>query len=623
MKTLTGPRLLLLAFVILPVLTLIDAHTVCALGHFGIPGTTDGCAVCHDFISGSYDNPALDNLRWVRSTIEWPPGTLLAPVKFTQWSSALPADGTLADGDDSELDGPCEVCHPATVTYHNTIGDGTSHFDGQNCTACHPHFADDIINYFEPRFVGSQSHITHWTDPRGPQLGEDNCTACHLSTDFSLFADGYPLAETEVCNPCHSPDGQYEGIDDPAVGSKQNWEKGVYNYKNGGNKLRKRKKDWCATCHDDGTCAVNGVSAPNVMGDNTTYGYSTSGHGQYAVLCEDCHDLTVLHTDGRPRTYKATSSKPDRSYRNGYRLNKNMSIPRNGESHPEAFRLCTSCHIYTDITGPESNFRDEQKGFQFHRTHLEWWPYFLNTDSDFDGVGCSSGNCIDSAMTCVNCHQVHGSPTGPMIRHGELMSTSGTSDKVPALDFQWYMADGSTPTTMREQSRYGSMVCGVFTEAFADVSVNHVCAGCHETGELRWYRTPTDAAKVKVSDVWTSDLNDTPKSVFSVDEDIRYHVSFSTTGKYSYLIKSPKSKSRATNTTGADWKTILPKTDTLSAGTHEWTWDESIPSAAIPFSEAEVTILVRMLDGAGGALLDKGKKTATFRVFPQEEPGTQ
>ncbi|MDY6836854.1 MAG: hypothetical protein SWH78_02670 [Thermodesulfobacteriota bacterium] len=595
---------LFLTLLALPILILVGAPHVYALGHYGIPGTLDGCDVCHDFAGGYYDSPTLGNLRWVNSSIEWPLGTVHSPVKFTIFSSTLPADGTMGDGDDLTLDGPCEVCH-TTADYHTNTGDGTNHFDGQNCTACHPHFANDIINYFEPRFIGTQSHITHWTDPKGPQLGEDTCTVCHYASDFSRFADGELLADTAICDGCHSRYGAYNGVDDTTVGAKANWEEGIYEAN--GSDLKPGKDDWCATCHDNGTSTVNGVDAPNVMGDNTTYGYNLSGHGEYALLCKDCHSYTVLHTDGDARTYAAASN----NYRDGYRLNEDMAVPRNGEIHPQAFRLCTNCHTYTDITGPTSNFRDDGKGLQFHEMHLNWWPAFICADSDFDGVGCSSGICKDSAMTCINCHNVHGSPTAPMIRHGELMSTPGTSDKVPALDFRWYKADGTTQTTVLEESLYGGLICGLMP----DVSVNHVCSGCHTTAQLKWYRTPGGPLGVTVEAVWTSTLADVTKTVFAPNEDIRYHARFKIVGSGSYFVKAADSKAKSTS--GIFWKTELdPKKLTLSEGTYEWTWDEAIPGTATPGSGAKLVVLMKMFDAPGGTLLSKEKKTATFSIAP-------
>ena len=67
---------LFVPFLALSVLILVGAPQVYGLGHYGIPGTLDGCDVCHDFAGGYYDSPTLGNLRWVNPSIEWPLGTV-------------------------------------------------------------------------------------------------------------------------------------------------------------------------------------------------------------------------------------------------------------------------------------------------------------------------------------------------------------------------------------------------------------------------------------------------------------------------------------------------------------------------------------------------------------------
>jgi cytochrome c553 len=333
---------------------------------------------------------------------------------------------------------------------------------------------------------GEQSHQTHLNAPKGPQISD--CTDCHLLEDPSLFADGNPLTTTTVCDSCHSPGGAFDGVNDPDVGAKLNWESGIYEPavppEEWPSRLKAGKENWCAGCHDNGTSVVNSVSAPNLMGDNATYGYSVSGHGAYAVRCDDCHDLIMLHTDGQARTYSASSN----NYREGYRLNEDMVIPRYGQYGPNAFRLCFKCHVYSDVLGAVSNFRDDNKGIYLHEQHLNTqFSGILCWDSDWneDFNNCTQGECADSAISCTACHNVHGSPTPAMIRHGELISTPGTTDKVPALDFRWYKADGFTQTMILGESRYGGLLCG---QPPYNVSFNHVCWGCHPTAEIKYYR---------------------------------------------------------------------------------------------------------------------------------------
>jgi hypothetical protein len=533
-------------------------------------------------------------------------------VYFVSFSG--PANsGILADAT-APINGPCEVCHTATSHYNNT-GTGSSHYPGTNCIACHPHFLSDIENYFEPRFVGNQSHYTHLTDPKGPMFGTSSCTynlgGCHHPDDFSKFGpEKASLSATTICDSCHSPTGVFpgaSGLDDPVVGAKANWVDGIYKPVTLGfpNELKDGKENWCATCHDNvraySHADETGVRAPNVMGNSSqTYGYNVNGHGNEGVLCKDCHDFAVTHLDGNARTFSASASP--NNYRAGYRLNENMSVPRNGQIHPAAFRLCTNCHVYTEITGGTSNFRDDSKIRQYHEMHLNWWPALLYCDSDFDG-----GATADSAITCIVCHNVHGANgNSVMIRHGELING------VPALDFHWYEADNITPTTVYEDSLYGGLKCGLIP----DISYNKVCAGCHATGELKWYRTPGGPLGVTVDAVWTTDYSDVSKVIFAVGEQIRYHVRFTTIGAGSYFMKSPTGTSKAMQTSGAAWSTPLGKTGTLAPGTHEWSWDKTIPLAATPGSGAKVTVRINMLTAAGGTLLDFDKKTYNFSIAP-------
>jgi hypothetical protein len=548
------------------------------------------------------------------------PSVISSDALFIRFSG--PANsGILADGI-APFNGPCEVCHTLTKYYKNT-GPGLSHYTG-NCMPCHPHFRSDISDYFEPSFKGNQSHYTHFTDPKGPMLGTSNCTynlgGCHNPGDYSKFGPdpGQTLTNTTVCDNCHSPSGVFPGIgglNDPVVGAKANWTDGIYKSVTSGfpYELQDGKEGWCATCHDNVPASSNadgtGVKAPNVMGNSSqTYGYNVNGHGSIGYVCADCHDLAVTHIDGNARTYSASASP--NNYRSGYRLNANMSVPRSGQVYPAAFKLCTNCHDYSEIIGGTSNFRDDNKGLQFHEVHLNWFPAFNAADTDFNGS-------VDSAMTCISCHNVHGANGNDvMIRHGELISTPGTTNKVPALDFHWYKGDGVTQTTVLEESYYGGLLCGLQP----DVSYNHVCFGCHGTGQLKWYRTPGGPLGVTIEAVWTEGFDGNnwfSKNNFAVGEQIRYAVRFTIVGAApSYFIKSPPAASKAFNTSGAAWTTKLSKSDTLPAGTYNWYWPTSIPAGATPGSGAKVTVKIVMRDAPGGTLLSSNKQSFTFNILP-------
>jgi hypothetical protein len=191
-----------------------------------------------------------------------------------------------------------------------------------------------------------------------------------------------------------------------------------------------------------------GVNAPKVIGDNTTYGYYATGHGAHGLVqCLDCHDASKTHIDHDARTYDAGVTP----YSDSYRLKEvgglpAMTIPRSmggGLANWQDFALCFSCHDRYAVIGAtafdvsHTNFYDEGD-LNSHWRHLEMDDIF---DSDFDGT-------IDSAPSCVTCHNVHGSPTGPMIRHGELISPPGTTSYVPSLNFSYLLpGDGSATAT--------------------------------------------------------------------------------------------------------------------------------------------------------------------------------
>ena len=193
-----------------------------------------------------------------------------------------------------------------------------------------------------------------------------------------------------------------------------------------------------------------GIYAPTVLGDNSTYGYYATGHGANdLVQCLDCHDASVTHIDHDARTYDAGVS----DYCDSYRINEingqpGMDIPRSaggGLANWQDFALCFECHDRYQVIGADAfdvsqtNFWDaDATPNNSHWYHLQMTGV---SDSDYD-------NSPDSAPTCPTCHNVHGSPTGPMIRHGELISPYGTTSYVPSFNFYYYIGgDGSATAT--------------------------------------------------------------------------------------------------------------------------------------------------------------------------------
>ena len=124
-------------------------------------------------------------------------------------------------------------------------------------------------------------HQVHLEFLRGPGMGGDAspCLNCH-----SEGTPGTGDVNFETCNGCHSPEGAYDGVNDTNLGALHNWENlgsgaeasytvsMVYD----GDVLKLGKEKWCAACHDANSGTL--VPAPNVVGDNQTWGYYVSGH---------------------------------------------------------------------------------------------------------------------------------------------------------------------------------------------------------------------------------------------------------------------------------------------------------------------------------------------------------
>lgn len=283
---------------------------------YPIPTTKDGCVICHDFVNGSFNGGDGKNLKWIRNEIEY--AGIKHTVVYTQCSSES-GDGTLADGDDGKLDGPCEVCHTQTK-YHTNTGDKREHNDGARCTNCHPHFSPSPVQdmYFKPfPMIGPETHNTHLLASKGPQIASNkpSCAYCHEAATGCdqptngkpHFNDGKDKDGTAICDDCHSKGGKYDGVNDPVIGAKTNWESGVYTPDS--DALKSGLEKWCYGCHDDAPSEVNingtTYTAPNIIGDGVTYGFETSAHKIGNILypaglqCTNCHNPVTQHIPGK------------------------------------------------------------------------------------------------------------------------------------------------------------------------------------------------------------------------------------------------------------------------------------------------------------------------------------
>ncbi|MCK4509493.1 MAG: hypothetical protein KAU27_13165, partial [Desulfuromonadales bacterium] len=215
------------------------------------------------------------------------------------------------------------------------------------------------------------------------------------------------------------------------------------------------------------------VNAPNVIGDEdgsytygTGWGYYKTGHGLTAgenypskggietlsgrpVECDSCHDYATAHIDGEARTYDDGDAlvQDPAIYRQGYRLKMIggqepmlIPLPDNAGHSVDNFRVCfqIGCHdsgpfmdpantdtnLFTTGGAPVSAYLNR------HVSHLADTAHDTMFSSDWSGAG-------NSRMTCVNCHNVHGSTRLAMVRDGKLVG------REPGLEI-WYKNDAVT-----------------------------------------------------------------------------------------------------------------------------------------------------------------------------------
>lgn len=525
-------------------------------GGWGVPGGKYGeflCTTCHT----AHDT---GNIYLLRETILTPNGSnwgssgspSVNPQFRKKKKSRNPdpgsSGGAMGDDSDSHTSSSriCEVCHSITSHHrYNTSGqaDGRSHFNDWDCTACHSH---------KRGFKGGGSgkaHTTHLTEGYGPKMTCDSGgLGCHGDQAPPVFGDGQDLANTTVCDPCHSKNGYYNGLNsvNGSVGAKDNWPDGVYN----AGALKPGKEKWCAGCHDDVPSVISGISAPNVIGNETgayTYGtgwgFYKTGHGlpssqTYPASggvsagagkgCLDCHDATTSHIDGNARTFDdGNSSSTDPSvYRTGYRLKLVPAGQGTGSSTQEPmlvpwptsksnsannYRLCVTCHDsgpFTDAGNMNTNFKtklgDTDPLLNRHEYHLGSNNTALRYSPDWSRTKeeCGTGWTCDSKMTCVACHNVHGSTRLAMVRDGKL------ADREPGLKIWYYNPDivdyASPPDT--EPSPADVPLTASTGTIWSSGSSANLCSNCHGNNNLTTEtRTPYQDVQQPPTLAWTGE----------------------------------------------------------------------------------------------------------------------
>ena len=407
-----------------------------------------GCMTCHDSHFYAGDDPNYYLLRKEVTTATYgavsgldysSSNAINDALKYTVWNDQAdgPAGGYCerCHGDAKDINGGdsnhnagaiCTDCHIHSV---NTFSHSSSGAEDR-CDACHGHDGD--YNY-ETGLVNTgigtaHSHSTHveldeFDGARGPGI---DCDVCHDMTNLPFFKSGtdsngdsqFNLAETDVCNTCHSPGGAYDGVNNATFGAKPNWDTGIYD----ADGIISGKERWCVSCHDDSPANSkadgSGVDARTVTGNNTTWGFYVSGHGaDPAISCISCHDTSKKHIDHNyyPLFYLANDYDNDDVVNpTNYRFypGKGMELPYNGDGRTEDFKLCYSCHTESS----ETNFRVDN-----------WRGSVLNLHGYHR-----------SMVSCVFCHDPHGTEDPVMFGPD---NTWGRSDDYGAFQF----IQGSNP----------------------------------------------------------------------------------------------------------------------------------------------------------------------------------
>jgi predicted CXXCH cytochrome family protein len=349
---------------------------------------------------------------------------------------------SFADGI-GEYDGVCEVCHTQTNHFRNDgAGPDPTHTNmgaivGTNCMDCHNH-----VNGFTG--MGGGAHDTHVTNEYGPKL---TCADCHGVNVPPMLRDGQDLANTAVCNNCHSATD--------AGTAKTFWQENLGTWV-----AAEGEAGYCGGCHNEtpGNSKQDGTgdTTVNIVGDNTTYGFFVTGHGKsagnYARLswqdtsaignpaanrsCSACHNLNTPHF-GSVNSRLKTEYENDINNRNCKQCH-NPGTAATGvpdwyttypdyQSSAHKTKKCSDCHDVHGASGAYPAMTIANQESLCYQCHTEGVvendaisnnrPGFYNSADDIQeafsksekhnlgtlfSVGSNSYN-----LECVSCHNVH------------------------------------------------------------------------------------------------------------------------------------------------------------------------------------------------------------------------
>jgi hypothetical protein len=211
------------------------------------------------------------------------------------------------------------------------------------------------------------------------------------------------------------------------------------------------------------------------------------------------------------------------------------------------------------------------------------WAYAAGvsmTATDVYGSGHKTDRCAKVASA--------GAAFTAALINDIIASTAIPADYgMPALTAQCYSCHGYGTSAPGAPDNQGKMDCGE----------------CHTDNK------PHRALSLVIEDVWTADGSGSSKNTFTGGDSIQYKVQFSILGSGSCFMKTYKSRAA-----GTDGKIQgLPKNETLSAGTYEWTWSGTVPGGSS--GAAKVIMDLKMFDYQAGPLQAEAKKIHKFTII--------
>ncbi len=439
-----------------------------------------GCKACHG--GHEYDAGGNPNYFMLKKQValDFVPKTGLAGTVNLDYT-AYPPPGN--------LNGICQQCHTLPSGHHedDTCKECHSHdlgfahgsaTTGVGCIECHghdvgtPYDADQQAPYSAGVAISqgkgsAQSHSTHTETDADDQKGSPlYCDSCHDTDNYPYFksgtdADGdgkFNLAETDVCDTCHSPGGVFNGVDTTgtSIGAKDNWSTGIYADRT----FAAGKEMWCVGCHDNdpGNSRQNasGIDAQNVVGDNITYGFSVNGHGRDpSINCLYCHSAAKKHIDHQYWMIYLHYDVPTNPTNYRFYDGKGLEIPlRDDNANLGESALCFSCHdeALASEENPATNFRQEG-GSNLHRIHVLF------------GTGSNQVNA-----PCAFCHDPHGT-TNPRM----------TASRIGELKLLRYDADAGKFFELADPAQWNTAANVGAAKTALVPTIGPPCNSCHHS----------------------------------------------------------------------------------------------------------------------------------------------